>query len=123
MRPRRILFISGSGGLGHVTRDLAMARALRQAVSGVEIRWLAAPPASGVLQEAGEQLLPQAAHWADETVVGADMAVQDAGRGRPFRFNVLDWFWAIKPQHRQNVGVFREVVATSPFDLIIGDEA
>ncbi len=123
MRPQRLLFISGSGGLGHVTRDLALARALRQAVSGVEIRWLAASPASEVLQEAGEQLLPQARDWADETVVGADMAIRDAGRGRPFRFNVLNWFWAINPQHRRNVGIFQEVVATTPFDLIIGDEA
>ena len=44
MAPRRILFISGSVGLGHVTRDLAMARALRQTLSGADIRWLAAAP-------------------------------------------------------------------------------
>jgi hypothetical protein len=123
MRPRQLLFISGSGGLGHVTRDLALARALRRTLSGVEIRWLAGSPASGVLQEAGEQLLLQATDWADETVVGADMAIRDAGRGRPFRFNVLNWFWAIKPQHQHNVGIFREVIAACPFDLIIGDEA
>ena len=78
MNPPRLLFISGSGGLGHVTRDLAMARALRHTMSGVEIRWLAASPASDVLQEAGEQLLPQAKDWGDETVVGADMASRDA---------------------------------------------
>jgi len=123
MTPRRILFISGSVGLGHVTRDLAMARALRQTLGGADIRWLAAAPASGVLQEAGEPLLPQAADWADETVVGADMASRDAVHGRRFRFNVLDWFWALKPQHRRNVELFREVIATRPFDLIIGDEA
>ena len=98
MSSRRILFISGSGGLGHVTRDLAMARALRQTLSGVEILWLAAPPASGVLQEAGEQLLLQAKDWVDETIIGADMAIRNAGRGQPFRFNVLNWFWAIKLQ-------------------------
>lgn len=65
---REILFISGSGGLGHATRDLAIARALRRAVSGARIRWLAAPPASDVIQEAGEELLPHARDWADETM-------------------------------------------------------
>jgi UDP:flavonoid glycosyltransferase YjiC (YdhE family) len=119
---RKVLFISGSGGLGHVTRDLAIARALREAVAGVEIRWLAAPPASDVIEEAGEELLPQAKNWADETVIGADMSRREAGRGRRFRLNVLDWFWAAKPQHRQNVGVFRDVIADRPFDLVIGDE-
>jgi len=123
MTPRRLLFISGSGGLGHVTRDLAMAKALRQTLGDVEIRWLAASPASDVLAEAGEPLLPQAANWADETVVGADMAAREADRGRPFRFNVLNWFMAIRPQHQQNVGIFREVVAQESFDVIIGDEA
>jgi UDP:flavonoid glycosyltransferase YjiC (YdhE family) len=123
MRSKRILFISGSVGLGHVTRDLAIAKALRQAISGVEILWLAAHPASGLLSEAGERLLPQAADWADESAVGADMARRNAARNRRFRFNVLSWFLALKRQHGRNVGIFREVAASQPFDLVIGDEA
>jgi hypothetical protein len=40
MEPKRVLFVSGSIGLGHVTRDLAMVRALR-ALLPVEVTWLA----------------------------------------------------------------------------------
>jgi UDP:flavonoid glycosyltransferase YjiC (YdhE family) len=123
MRTKRILFISGSGGLGHVTRDLAMARALRSAAPGAEINWLAASPATEVLQEAGETLLPEADGWADETALGAEMAGRDAAGGRLFHFNVLKWFWSSRPQHRQNMDVFKRVTAAHPFDLVIGDEA
>jgi predicted glycosyltransferase len=37
----KILFISGSVGLGHGTRDLAIAGELRKCIPGVEIDWLA----------------------------------------------------------------------------------
>ena len=123
MTSKRLLFISGSGGLGHVTRDLAMAKALRQAMPGVEIGWLAASPASELLKEAREHLLPEAAGWADETAAGAELASRDAARGRPFQLNILHWFWSIQRQHRRNVGIFRKVTAAHTFDLIIGDEA
>ena len=123
MKPKRFLFISGSVGLGHVTRDLAMARALRRTVPGVEVDWLAASPGSEFLKEAGEHLLPEAVDWADESAVGAKLAGRDAARGRPFQFNVLRSFFSNKRQHRRNVEIFREVVATRAFDLIIGDEA
>jgi UDP:flavonoid glycosyltransferase YjiC (YdhE family) len=43
---KRILFISGSLGLGHVTRDIAIAREIRSLRSDVDISWLAAHPAS-----------------------------------------------------------------------------
>ena len=55
---KRILFISGSLGLGHVTRDIAIANEIRSLRDDVEIRWLAAHPTSHVLEENG---LPKAA--------------------------------------------------------------
>jgi spore coat polysaccharide biosynthesis predicted glycosyltransferase SpsG len=57
---RKILFVSGSIGLGHVGRDLEIAEALRKLCTDVEISWMAEPPASEVLQKAGEKLLPEA---------------------------------------------------------------
>lgn len=123
MKPKRILFISGSIGLGHATRDLAMARALRRTFPGVEIDWLAGGPASEVLREAGERLLPQASGWADESALGAEFAGREAARGRPFQFNVLRSFLSNRRQHHHNVAIFREVVGAQPYDLIIGDEA
>src|SRR4030066_330369 len=57
---KKVLFISGSIGLGHVGRDLEIAGALRTLCPDVEISWIAEPPASDVLQKAGEKLLPEA---------------------------------------------------------------
>jgi UDP:flavonoid glycosyltransferase YjiC (YdhE family) len=39
---KKILFISGSVGLGHVSRDLAIAAELRRISPDVEVSWLAA---------------------------------------------------------------------------------
>jgi predicted glycosyltransferase len=44
MTSTRVLYISGSIGLGHARRDLAIARELRRLDPGVEIAWLAGEP-------------------------------------------------------------------------------
>ena len=122
MLPGRILFISGSVGLGHATRDLAIAAALRRTLPDLAIDWLAAPPASDCLRQAGERLLPAAADWADESAAGVELADREAARGRPFRFNVLASFLANQQLHRRNAEVFGRVVAERAYALIIGDE-
>src|SRR5260370_28087 len=67
------LWISSPSGLGHVQRDLAIARALRNRVPDLEIHWWAQPPVTGVLAEAGEiihpassELVSESAHWESE---------------------------------------------------------
>jgi len=55
----RVLFVSGSVGLGHVTRDMAIAAELRRRRADVQVVWLAAGAARDVLREAGEELLPE----------------------------------------------------------------
>ena len=55
----RVLFISGSFGLGHVTRDLAIAKEMGRMCPQVEIFWLAGSPACEVLAAAGEKLAPE----------------------------------------------------------------
>jgi predicted glycosyltransferase len=60
VRKKKILFVSGSIGLGHVGRDLEIAQALRKLCPDIEISWMAESPASEVLQKAGEKLLPEA---------------------------------------------------------------
>ena len=57
---KRILFISGSLGLGHVGRDIEIAKALRKLRPEIEISWMAESPASDVLKRNGENLLPEA---------------------------------------------------------------
>ena len=57
MPTKRILYVSGSIGLGHVTRDLAVAKQLRIQCPEVGLSWLASHPATLLLNEAGEKLL------------------------------------------------------------------
>jgi UDP:flavonoid glycosyltransferase YjiC (YdhE family) len=112
----RVLYISGSVGLGHARRDLAIARELRRLDPGVEIAWLAGEPARQVIAEAGEMLLPESVAYGDETDVA-----EDAAEG--FSLNLLGRF-ALRAQSafKRTVATFEEVNATHPYDLLIGDE-
>lgn len=65
-RPR-VLFVSGSFGLGHVTRDLAVVRELRRKDPHIEVGWLSASPATLVLAQAGETLVPERHEYRSET--------------------------------------------------------
>ena len=115
MSGKKILFISGSLGLGHVFRDLAIANELRHRDPGVEISWLAVPPASRVLEEAGEPLVPEWEQYANENVP----AEQTAGQ---YQLNLLTYLTRSSRQWAHNVEVFKQLTTTTPFDLVIGDE-
>lgn len=112
---KRILFISGSLGMGHVTRDLEIARALRARKSDVEIMWMAAHPANLAIREARERLLPEPYSWADETVVA-----ENAARG--FHLSLLKYAFKIREVWAEHLRVFRQAISRERFDLIIGDE-
>lgn len=111
----RILFISGSIGLGHAIRDLAIAKSLRERCPGVEIAWLAASPASRAIADAGEKLLPEAADIVDESAV-AEAAARGAG------LNLVRYAFAARRSWSRNIDVFERVTARERFDLVIGDE-
>ena len=49
MAVKRLLFISGSLGLGHINRDMAIAKRLRDVYPEVEIQWLASGTAAKVV--------------------------------------------------------------------------
>jgi UDP:flavonoid glycosyltransferase YjiC (YdhE family) len=114
---KKILFISGSIGLGHVFRDLAIVREMRRRRPGLEISWIACPPASRIIHEAGERLLPEADLWAN-----ANIAAEKASSTKPFEMNVLRFVMASGSEWKNNVAVFRRVTTRERFDLIIGDE-
>jgi len=116
MTGTRVLYISGSIGLGHVRRDLAIARELRRLDPRVEIVWLAGDPARQVIAEADETLLPESAAYGDETAVAEDTA-------EGFSLNLLGRF-ALRAQSawKRAVATFEEVSAKYPYDLLIGDE-
>ena len=115
-RKRRALWVSSPIGLGHVLRDIAIARALRERVVDLEIHWLAQPPVTAVLEAEGEivhpastELASEAAHWESEA------ASHD-----------LHAFYAFRRMDEilcANYMLFDDVVRDTPYDLWIGDES
>lgn len=113
--PKKILYVSGSIGLGHITRDLAIAEQLRRKYPWVELSWLASHPATILLKEAGEKLLPEADIYANENV-----PAEKAARG--FGMNLLKYAFNTRKVWTRNVKIFRQVTRKEKFDLVIGDE-
>jgi predicted glycosyltransferase len=115
-RPRRALFVSSSIGLGHVQRDIAVARELRALVPDLEIHWWAQPPAAQVLEAAGERLHPkshlqalESAHWEEES-----------------HQHDLHAFYAFRRMDEiflANFMLFHDITRETPYDLWIGDES
>src|SRR5207244_3484440 len=62
-RRRRALFVSSPIGLGHVRRDIAIARELRALVPGLEIDWLAQNPVTRCWRSTGSTSTQRALFW------------------------------------------------------------
>jgi predicted glycosyltransferase len=114
--PRRVLYVSSPIGLGHAQRDVAIARALRERVDGVEIDWLAQHPVTCVLEREGESIHPASRHLASESKhIECESAEHD-----------LHCFQAIRRMDEiliNNFMVFDDVVREGRYDLVVGDEA
>ncbi|MGA2867290.1 MAG: glycosyltransferase [Verrucomicrobiota bacterium] len=124
----QVLFISGSISLGHVTRDLAIAAALRRLYPSVHLAWLAADPAREVLKVAGEELVPESVAYSGETDFAEKLA-----RGFSLQLtNPIDFFrsprilsriLSLVRAQKANLALFKALTGRERIDLIIGDEA
>jgi len=112
---KKILYISGSLGLGHIKRDLVIARELHAVRPDVEIYWIAADPAATLIEEAGERLHPEAASYANDNVP-AEEAAQDG------QLNLLKYLMKASKDWRQNVDTYDRITVGEHFDLVVGDE-
>ncbi len=115
MAMKKVLYISGSLGLGHIVRDLAIAREMRRQIPEVKISWLAAHPASLLLKEAGEEILPEADLYADDNI-----PAENAAKG--FHLNLMQYLSNSNKEWKKNVNIFKQVTDREQFDVIIGDE-
>ncbi len=115
MPTKKILYISGSIGLGHVTRDLAVAKQLRIQCPEVELSWLAAQPASLLLKEAGQKLLPEADIYANDNI-----PAENAAKG--FGLSLLKYASNTRREWVHNVKIFKQIIRRERFDVVIGDE-
>ena len=115
---KKILYINGSVGLGHASRDLAIARELRRNDPYLEIFWLASPTASQVILKGGEKLHPEAGKWAEENV-----DLENASSKDKYSVNLIKYAFGASKAWKNNVEVFKEATKNKGFDLVIGDEA
>ena len=103
MGRQRALYLSSSIGLGHVSRDLAIAAELRRLAPELEFLWLAAPPASDTLRAAGETVLAEASQWRGASRI----AERCMSHGR---LDLVHYVYRSLPAWAMNARLFRRVV-------------
>jgi UDP:flavonoid glycosyltransferase YjiC (YdhE family) len=112
---RKILFISGSIGLGHVMRDLEIAKELRRLEPDLELLWLADDPARSVIENAGERLAPETTQVSYGT-----KAIEAAAKD--FRTNMVMTGVDMMQDSAINAQVCSRVVEREKIELVVGDE-
>jgi pimeloyl-ACP methyl ester carboxylesterase/predicted glycosyltransferase len=115
-RKRKALFISSAIGLGHVQRDLAIAREMRKLQPDLEIDWFTVDPAATYLQREGERLHPITQRLANESRHFEAMAGE----------HDLQAFFALRTMDElmaRNFMTFVDLMESEHYDIVIGDEA
>ena len=115
MNGKKVLFISGSLGLGHVVRDLAIAGELRRHTPGIEILWLASHPVDEFLKAHGEKMVDGAEYYSNDNISAENVA-------RSGHLNIFSYSIQVPKAWLRNVHVYAEITNREHFDLIIGDE-
>lgn len=116
VRRPRALFLSSPIGLGHARRDIAIAKALREARPDVQIDWLTQHPVTEMLERSGQTVHPGAAHLASESAHIESLCGE----------HDLHAFQAIRRMDEifvNNFMLFQDIVADEAYDLVVGDEA
>lgn len=112
----RILYVSSAIGLGHLSKDLAIAEQVRALRPDAELLWLAGHPSSDALAEAGEAVLPEAAGWRGAT----DILEQMTARGQ---MDLVDYAYRSMPAWLHNMRIVRRAAAAYDADIAVGNEA
>lgn len=110
-----LLFISGSFGLGHVFRDLAIANEIRRLRPDTRVSWMAGDPARQVIAGAGETLLSEAALYASDSDPAEAIA-------QNMHANLVQYAIRARRAWLQNVRLFHQVLSRQHFDAVVGDE-
>jgi pimeloyl-ACP methyl ester carboxylesterase/UDP:flavonoid glycosyltransferase YjiC (YdhE family) len=112
---RRVLWLSSPIGLGHIQRDLAIARALREINPDVSVDFLAADPANRVVEAWGERVHPATSLIANETA-------HFEGWARDHELHAFNALWDMDEIMAANFMTFADVVEREAYDLWVGDE-
>jgi pimeloyl-ACP methyl ester carboxylesterase/predicted glycosyltransferase len=115
-RKPKALFLSSAIGLGHVQRDLAIARELRLLQPDLQVDWFTVHPASAYLEREGERVHPACSRLANES----RHFERQAGE------HDLQAFFALRTMDEvmaRNFLVFADLLREEHYDIVIGDEA
>jgi len=113
----RLLYFSGSMGLGHVTRDAAIADKIRTIRPDAEIDWIATSPAREYLTERGERVLPESDRWGDPTGQAESLAGEARG------LNLTTWVFDLRKDWTKTGRFSLALMERGGYDVAIGDEA
>jgi pimeloyl-ACP methyl ester carboxylesterase/UDP:flavonoid glycosyltransferase YjiC (YdhE family) len=112
---RRILWLSSPIGLGHIQRDIAIARKMREIHPDVTVDFLAANPADRVVEATGERL-----HPATRLLVNESAHVE--GWARDHELHAQNALWDMDEILAANFMTFADIVEREDYDLWVGDE-
>ena len=112
---KKVLFISGSLGLGHIGRDLAIVNKLRKSNPEIQVSWLADYPATLVLEQAKEKLLPEAKKLTHGNKELGNHAKNHSA-------NLTRWVMNMRKDWSTNAKIVIELIHKNNYDLVIGDE-
>jgi pimeloyl-ACP methyl ester carboxylesterase/UDP:flavonoid glycosyltransferase YjiC (YdhE family) len=112
---RRVLWLSSPIGLGHIQRDLAIARRLRALNPDVIVDFLAGDPADRVVQHWGERLHPATRLLQNETK-------HFEGWAADHELHAFNALWDMDEILTANFMTLADVVERERYDLWIGDE-
>jgi UDP-N-acetylglucosamine:LPS N-acetylglucosamine transferase len=115
MSRKKVLYISGSIGLGHISKDLAIAQELRSLNREIDITWVAAHPATVVLAEKGEYLHPLCETYASYSAFAEGSSVGS-------KLNLVDYVFRSRSGWMRNVKLVHRIMSNDQFDLVIGNE-
>jgi hypothetical protein len=113
----RLLYLSGSMGLGHVTRDVVIADEIRRVHPDLEIDWIATSPAREYLEEREEHVLPISEQWGDPTGQAESLV------GEAQELNLVKWALGLRKGWSHTGRLAFDLLQSGRYDVAIGDEA